>query len=460
MTRSSGIRSALLGAYVHQIPDFRGKWRLLSPFAPMLEGIPVRSGYGDVRLGLDIGDRTHRLGLSGGYGTVVSSEVEKLDAGDCFIDVGANCGVFSLLAADRVGPDGLVVAFEPCFTTFAKLVSNIGLNDFKNVLPFNMALSDITRPDVLDSGTAGHSGRYAIAREPVETGERILSLALRDFPGLMKLIGDRPIIMKIDVEGFEHEALQGLEPILGLAQTRSVVVEIDPRNLSRYGADPPAIYALLERQGFCCSDAPDAGAHFDAVFHRKGPAPARPAMRARPAPRRAAERGRRLLTKVAAAAAMLLIGGWMAAKTQLLSGSGQAEEYFVTEALQSHNVDQVRKQLRRSAPAKFNLHDVESAARIDLPILPPGWRLTDVQLFPADSGFSLQMTISNGKTDPISLFAVRDDKVAPSEPDVTMREGKTIAYWQEGDLAYALIGRETPAAMDRLAEDIADNVGL
>jgi len=56
---------------------------------------------------------------------------------------------------------------------------------------------------------------------------------------------------------------------------------------------------------------------------------------------------------------------------------------------------------------------------------------------------------------------VRDDDVAPAKPAVLTRNGKTVAYWQEGHLAYALISkRKRPAELDRLAEDIADNVSL
>jgi FkbM family methyltransferase len=468
MSVKRSVFSKLLNFYLHGLPEFRGKWRLLSPFAALIDGTAVRSRYG-VLLGLDVHDRTNQLCVLGRYGSTVSSEVEKLEEGHCFIDVGANCGVFSLLAARRVGPDGLVVSFEPCFTTFAKLVRNIGLNALENVLPFNMAIATLTRPDLLDSGSVGHSGRYAIAREPIETGERIMSLAIDDFPGLMKLIGDRPIIVKIDVEGFEHAVLQGLEPILAQQQTRGVVVEIDQRNLSRYGADPQTIYALLEGHGFTRAGPAGGETHFDAVFHRNGPMPVRAALPAYPTPTRHSRQRAAVAQKQkprwrampqVAAAMLLLVGGWMAGEGGFLSNPGQAEEYFVQEALQSHDIAQVRARLRRSPPSVFNMSELGSFAQIALPVLPAGWRVTDVQLFPSDSGPSLQMTITNGKSAPISLFAVRDDKVAPAQPAVLTRDGKTIAYWQEGDLAYALTGTTPPAEMDRMAEDIADNVVL
>lgn len=361
----------------------------------------------------------------------------------------------------------MVVAFEPCFSTFAKLVRNIGLNAFDNVLPFNMALSALTRPELLDNSAAGHSGRFAIANDPVEAGERVMTLSISDFPGLLKLIGDRSITVKIDVEGFEYAVLQGLQPILALPQTRAAVVEVDDRNLARYGADAAAVFDLLERHGFVRANPGESGQHFDAVFHREAatitpPLPRVVPRRRRPArtvpayPRR--HSGVAYLSRVAAAI-LVLAGGWFFVGKGAPVDRGQAEEYFIREALQSHHVAEMRAVLRRSPPAVFNVGEVGSFARIALPVLPAGWRITDVQLFPSDSGPSLQMTITNDISRPISLFAVRDDHVAPAKPAVLTRNGKTVAYWQEGDLAYALISKKKrPAELDRLAEDIADNV--
>ena len=463
------VRPWLLNLYVHRLPRFRGKWRLLSPFARLLDGTPIRSSYGRVRLAFDVRDRTHLLGLTGEYGARVSDEVECLRPGDCFIDVGANCGIFTLLAAERVGPDGLVVAFEPCFSTFAKLVRNISLNAFSNVLPFNMALAALTRPDLLDNSATGHSGRFSIASEPVEEGERVMTLSIGDFPGLLKLIGERSITVKIDVEGFEYAVLQGLAPILALPQTRAAVVEIDNQNLHRYGADAGEVFTLLERHGFTRVDRDGAGDHFDAVFHRRTDTAVtvaacanvtpfrRPPSHAAPVSLSLARSTSRLAR--VAAALLVLAGGWFAMGKGVSVDRGRAEEYFIKEALQSHKVAEMRAVLRRSPPTVFNVGEVGSFARIALPVLPQGWRITDVQLFPSDSGPSLQMTITNDVSRPVSLFAVRDDGVAPAKPAVLTRDGKTVAYWQEGELAYALISKKKqPAELDRLAEDIADNV--
>jgi FkbM family methyltransferase len=62
-----------------------------------------------------------------------------LKEGDVFIDVGANIGIFSLVAAKMVGATGKVISFEPTLSTFQRLNENIILNNFTNILPINAA---------------------------------------------------------------------------------------------------------------------------------------------------------------------------------------------------------------------------------------------------------------------------------------------------------------------------------
>src|SRR5437879_3937805 len=68
-----------------------------------------------------------------------------LRPGDVFVDVGANIGLFTLVAALRVGSTGRVFAFEPTSETFERLVANVRLNKFTNVSPHRVALSDENR---------------------------------------------------------------------------------------------------------------------------------------------------------------------------------------------------------------------------------------------------------------------------------------------------------------------------
>lgn len=58
------------------------------------------------------------------------------------LDVGANTGYFSLLAARLVGSEGLVIALEPSQREFQRLLANMQLNHANNVLALNLASGD------------------------------------------------------------------------------------------------------------------------------------------------------------------------------------------------------------------------------------------------------------------------------------------------------------------------------
>ena len=63
-----------------------------------------------------------------------------LKPGMTFVDVGANLGYFTLLAAKLVGPEGRVIAFEPHPDNTRRLRISIAANDYDNVLVCEMAI--------------------------------------------------------------------------------------------------------------------------------------------------------------------------------------------------------------------------------------------------------------------------------------------------------------------------------
>ena len=66
----------------------------------------------------------------------------EINEGDVVLDIGANIGYYTLLAARLVGPTGQVIAFEPDQTNFALLRKNVEANGYRNVVLVNKAVSD------------------------------------------------------------------------------------------------------------------------------------------------------------------------------------------------------------------------------------------------------------------------------------------------------------------------------
>jgi FkbM family methyltransferase len=173
-------------------------------------------------------------------------------AGDAIYDIGANVGVFSLIGAALLREDGLVVAFEPGYSSYARLCENIALNGLSSmIVPVPLALSSASglqsftyrSPDPgqsrhvfsADAWTPGASSGHKRYTQPM------VSATLDDVVSLLRL--PTPNLVKLDVDGAEVHVLQGGRQTLTEPACRSVFVEID----ETLSAD---VVSLIESYGF------------------------------------------------------------------------------------------------------------------------------------------------------------------------------------------------------------------
>lgn len=150
-------------------------------------------------------------------------------AGDTFIDVGANVGVYSLYCAS-LHPDMQIYAFEPVLKNFIRLCQNIELNGF-NIAPFNLALgsqtnfNDIYIPtdSIADSGAQIAFSKDEHGKEfKPEYISRILEVRFDD------IFKDKVDYIKIDVDGNEYSILEGMPKTL--RNIKSMLVEFNYRH--------------------------------------------------------------------------------------------------------------------------------------------------------------------------------------------------------------------------------------
>lgn len=157
-----------------------------------------------------------------------------------FVDVGANIGTFTLVAARRAS-GGEVHAFEPSAHHFARLARNVKLNHFENVVLNQKGLYDQPGEATLflpaRIGEMNNSGAASLYRssEARQVSEAISLVRLDDY------IRDRNIeridIIKIDIEGAEIKALKGARQTI--ARFRPIVLmELDLDNLTRADCSP------------------------------------------------------------------------------------------------------------------------------------------------------------------------------------------------------------------------------
>jgi FkbM family methyltransferase len=131
--------------------------------------------------------------------------IEGLEPGDTFVDVGANCGLFSLHAARRVGPTGRVVAIEPLPTMLERLRFNIAANGFGNVVVVPSAVGDEPGSLTIHICERQHGQSSAVA--PVKDGVPI-TVGVDTLAAVITAQHlDRIDALKIDIEGYEDRAL-------------------------------------------------------------------------------------------------------------------------------------------------------------------------------------------------------------------------------------------------------------
>ena len=165
---------------------------------------------------------------------------ERLSSGDVCVDVGANVGYHTLLAAKLVGPDGHVYALEPSPETHAELVANIGLNGFGNVTALCVAAGGAVGEAVLDN--RAQSVIAAIRPTTDAHGVRV------PVQPLAELVPEEHVrrlrLVKIDVEGYELEVLRGVEPLLERGARPAILVELH----AGHGQDAATLVLELSRK--------------------------------------------------------------------------------------------------------------------------------------------------------------------------------------------------------------------
>jgi anti-sigma factor RsiW len=128
---------------------------------------------------------------------------------------------------------------------------------------------------------------------------------------------------------------------------------------------------------------------------------------------------------------------------------------YVDLALASHKVAMMRADMASQveAPA-LDAQEIQASTQISLPSLPANWRVTDVQLFPGNSGPALLIAIRTQEGERLSLYALRERSAAPDVPNAVRDGGYSVAYWRRGEMSYALTGDDDPVTIDATAEGL------
>lgn len=199
---------------------------------------------------------TRRLILGGYEPTQQSIFRAILQPGDHMIDIGANLGLFTVLAGTLVGPSGLVLAVEPVPSMVNNLQQNIRRNQLTNVRIFEGVAADIPKTFQLHTseGAEEYSSLQQIAHPDASRNNPITL----ETPGLPidQLVSEHqmmPGVLKVDTEGAEGLVLSGASTTL--ATHRPILIsELDDRLLRGFDWSSGKVIRLLNDAGYIVID--------------------------------------------------------------------------------------------------------------------------------------------------------------------------------------------------------------
>lgn len=160
---------------------------------------------------------------------------------DVFIDVGANAGSYTLLAAGV--KKAHCVSFEPSPSAFHVLEKNIQLNQLETLVKtVNAAVGneDKILNFSLNQDTTNHV---------VNEGEELETIPVKVVKLDNLVPEEQPTLLKIDVEGFETAVIQGASKIIANKKLKAIIIELIGSG-QHYGFDEEKIHQQLLSSGF------------------------------------------------------------------------------------------------------------------------------------------------------------------------------------------------------------------
>ncbi|WP_338424235.1 FkbM family methyltransferase [Sphingopyxis kveilinensis] len=155
-----------------------------------------------------------------------------LRPGDSVLDIGANVGYHSLLAATSVGPQGHVYAVEPGRRVLPQLHKHIEINDCRNITVFENAISDKREVAKFYYGGDNLQGNSSLIGAETEFFDLVECITFADLAEQVPL--EKLRLIKIDVEGAEDRVIRNMVGFLEKLRDDVVLfIEISPDNAGR-----------------------------------------------------------------------------------------------------------------------------------------------------------------------------------------------------------------------------------
>ena len=175
-----------------------------------------------------------------------------LHPGMSFVDVGANWGYFTLLAASLVGTSGRVLSLEPDPRLFPILQENVTRSELTQVTVLQVAAAHEPGSLML-AGYAEEDGNFGVSRIVASSGKEQKIFQVRS-DSLDRILHQQKFssvdLMKMDIEGAETFAIAGLEKSIAETKIKRLLLELHPAQLAEHGSSIDAVIQTLKSAGY------------------------------------------------------------------------------------------------------------------------------------------------------------------------------------------------------------------
>ena len=165
---------------------------------------------------------------------------------DTVLDIGANIGFYATILSDIVGEKGVVHCFEPDSKNFEHLKKTT--TDFKNIKINNKAVGPKTEKLKIYTSKNLNVDHRTYKPEEYDKEIEIDAVSIDDH------LASNPKVdlIKMDIQGFEMQAIQGMHTILDKNKDIKLISEFWPYGLKKAGSSVTEYFNFLQSKGFTC----------------------------------------------------------------------------------------------------------------------------------------------------------------------------------------------------------------
>lgn len=236
------------GAALAAVGMRRAIWSIYFYFCRFINVNNVRSAYGP-RFRKNYSDVTFRFYITGAYDFHLARTIQCISESFVFIDVGANQGLYSILAAKNPKCEH-VIAFEPVPQTWQRLRENLMINNVSSkVNPVRAAVGDVAR-NVDMCVPATHSGAASIIETDIPQAgggggcETVQQLGPLQVDEILLPAKDLPMFIKVDAEGFDERIVSALRNLKVWSAVQWIYFE------TKNAAERNDLLQSLSKEGF------------------------------------------------------------------------------------------------------------------------------------------------------------------------------------------------------------------